>query len=39
MENINYQRRLIDDKIELYMTVLGAISLEGPRGAGKLGQR
>lgn len=35
MINNNYKKRLVDDKIDLYLTVLGALSLEGPKWCGK----
>ncbi len=31
----NYQKRLIDDKIEKYLKIFGAISIEGPKWCGK----
>ena len=31
----NYQKRLIDDKIAKYLTIFGAISIEGPKWCGK----
>ncbi len=30
-----YKRRLIDEKLELYLTLFGAISIEGPKWCGK----
>ena len=30
-----YQRRLIDDKIEKYLKIFGAVSIEGPKWCGK----
>ncbi len=31
----NYKRRIIDDKIERYLKIFGAISIEGPKYCGK----
>ena len=31
----NYKRRLIDDKVDRYLKVFGAISIEGPKWCGK----
>ncbi len=31
----NYKKRLIDDKISKYLTIFGAISIEGPKWCGK----
>lgn len=35
MEIKNYKRRIIDDKIEHYLKLFGAISIEGPKYCGK----
>ncbi len=31
----NYRKRLIDDKVSKYLTVFGAVSIEGPKWCGK----
>ena len=35
MEIKNYRRRIVDDKIEHYLKLFGAISIEGPKYCGK----
>lgn len=35
MLNQDYKKRLIDEKIEVYLEVFGAISIEGPKWCGK----
>ena len=35
MEIKNYRRRIVDDKIEHYLKLFGAISIEGPKYSGK----
>ena len=35
MEIKNYKRRIVDDKIEHYLKLFGAISIEGPKYCGK----
>lgn len=35
MEIKNYRRRIVDDKIEYYLKLFGAISIEGPKYCGK----
>lgn len=35
MKNENYRRRLIDEKIEAYLQVFGALCIEGPKWCGK----
>ena len=35
MEIKNYRRRIVDDKIEHYLKLFGAISIEGPKWCGK----
>ena len=35
MENKQYRKRLIDDKIDRYLSVFGALSIEGPKWCGK----
>ena len=35
MKTNNYKKRLIDDKIELYLKTFGAIYIEGPKWCGK----
>ena len=35
MEIKNYRRRIVDDKIEHYLELFGAISIEGPKYCGK----
>lgn len=35
MEIENYKRRIVDDKIEHYLKLFGAISIEGPKYCGK----
>ena len=31
----DYQKRLIDDKIDKYLGIFGAVSIEGPKLCGK----
>ena len=33
--NLEYKKRLIEKKIENYLSVFGAISIEGPKWCGK----
>ena len=35
MKIINYKKRIADDKIELFLKLFGAISIEGPKYCGK----
>ena len=35
LESKNYKKRLVDDKIEKYLSVIGALSIEGPKWGGK----
>lgn len=35
MEIINYKRRILDDKIEHYLKLFGAVCIEGPKYCGK----
>ncbi len=35
LESKNYKKRLVDDKIEKYLSVIGALSIEGPKWCGK----
>lgn len=35
MEIINYKKRLVDEQIDKYLTLFGAISIEGPKYCGK----
>lgn len=34
----NYKPRIIDKKIEKYLSIFGAICIEGPKWCGKLGR-
>lgn len=35
MENESYKKRLIDSKVELYLSTFGAVCIEGPKWCGK----
>lgn len=35
LTKINYKERLIDSKISKYLSIFGAVSIEGPKWCGK----
>ena len=35
MENANYKKRIVDDKIDKYLKLFGAVCIEGPKYCGK----
>lgn len=37
MEIQNYKKRIVDEKIDYYLTLFGATIIEGPKYSGKLG--
>lgn len=35
MNNDNYKKRLVDEKVEIYLKTFGAVCIEGPKWCGK----